>query len=251
MLSSQVWVARSHVRFGWSTAEKRTSPTVTERRSVPCLHDRRLGGGLRRAGQDVVVGGERRLADLLQPAEDGVDVGVARRRPDRTARWRIGQGRALAREAAAEQERQGDRQRARRRRSPGREPVGSHLPAAYGGRARRRYSALACSGRDPPRRRHGALAVGGRRDGVLLVHDPPSRGRARLRLAAARHVPAPGGERRADRRARTTDPGARGGRHRVRGGDRRCARRCRSCAARPASAASGPSTTGARRGWRR
>ena len=49
--------------------------------------------------------------------------------------------------------------------------------------------------RDRPRRRHGAAAVGGRRDGVLLVHDPAAPGRARLRLAAARHLPADGGRR--------------------------------------------------------
>ena len=50
--------------------------------------------------------------------------------------------------------------------------------------------------RDRPRRRHGAAAVGGRRDGVLLVHDPAPRGRPRLRLAAARHLPADGRRRR-------------------------------------------------------
>ena len=44
--------------------------------------------------------------------------------------------------------------------------------------------------RDPTRCRHGAAAVGVGGMAVLLVHHPSSRGRARLRLAAARHLSA-------------------------------------------------------------
>ena len=47
--------------------------------------------------------------------------------------------------------------------------------------------------RDPPRRRHGAAPVGNRRSGLPLGHHPPSRGRPRLRLAAARHLRGDGG----------------------------------------------------------
>ena len=61
---------------------------------------------------------------------------------------------------------------------------------------------------DPPRRRHGAPAVGRRRARVPVGDDPPARGRPRLRLAAARRVRR-AGRRRGRRRSRPVSSGRR------------------------------------------
>ena len=142
-------------------------------------------------GDDVVVGRVHGVAEGADPVDDGVD---SRRAGGRL----VGERRPLAGEAAGHPD--DDERRtapAGRSQPPSRGRVGSAV--VHGGASMRRGSDEppgitaerrigTLRRRDPPGGRHGAVAVGGRRDGVLLVHHAPARGRARLRLAAARRV---------------------------------------------------------------
>ena len=139
--------------------------------------------------------------------------------------------------------------RARVQRRAGHLPARALRAAARGHRRRHRRGARAAQPRGArPRRRRlssavqldlatRARAVGDRRAALLLGHDPPARGRHRLRLAAAHLASACWRCCRSCRRSRATPAPARSIRNVVTGADgagrRRRAARSRTSAARP------------------
>ena len=132
---------------------------------------------------DRIRSGERLAVDRIEAGEHLVDLGDSRR----LTRHAVDGCGAERRPAVGGHARTEPHERSEHDRRGGERGQGAS--AGHGSKGR---AVASPSGRQPgdqPRRGHRPAAMGGRRAVLAVGHDPPTRGRPRLRMAAAERLP--------------------------------------------------------------